>query len=490
MKDLYQKLWLPTMTECVDLVLSLSSGFLKNPIQNSWFSIKLQAENTNLQNLQKTCYQSQQCLLPEIMELDQQNIENKEFKRKNKKKKKKKKKVKSKDDNEFNSIKLRIYPDIKQKQLLNKWFGATRFIYNKCLNYINTNRGQENLYKLKNLRNLFINNKNYETENKWMDEIPYDIRDESVRDLLKNFNSNFKKNTGFNIKYKSKKSINSINVLSKHWASKTGMYSKVFKNLKAERVLPKHLEYTCRILKNELNKYYICIPRPIEKILKTSENQTCLKKNLKTPRKCRVCSIDPGIITFATIYDIQGYSIKWGDKDIENLARLLHYKNKLQSRINKSKIHKIRYSYKKAYKRLSIRIKNLVEDCHKKLAKWLCQNYDVILIPKLSFHNLSKLNRKHKAKLAVWSQCSFVDRLIHKSKSYKDCKVIEIKEDYTSKTCGNCGFVKNNLYNSRTYCCDRCHSVLDRDVNGSRCGLLKYLTEHKEFERTLWPSTC
>ncbi|RHZ62220.1 hypothetical protein Glove_341g17 [Diversispora epigaea] len=45
---------------------------------------------------------------------------------------------------------------------------------------------------------------------------------------------------------------------------------------------------------------------------------------------------------------------------------------------------------------------------------------------------------------------------------------------YTSKTCGNCGFIKKNLGESKTFRCDSCDLVIDRDVNGARNILLKH----------------
>ena len=33
------------------------------------------------------------------------------------------------------AIKVRLYPNIEQKIILNKHFGSTRFVYNKALNF-------------------------------------------------------------------------------------------------------------------------------------------------------------------------------------------------------------------------------------------------------------------------------------------------------------------------------------------------------------------
>ena len=112
---------------------------------------------------------------------------------------------------------------------------------------------------------------------------------------------------------------------------------------------------------------------------------------------------------------------------------------------------------------------------HKKLAKWLCENYSKIYIPRLNFHKMKKLNSKEKAKMASLNQCAFVDRLIWKSREFK-CKIYEVPEDYTSKTCSNCGSLKTEL-KGRTYNCKCCNKIFDRDINASKNIMLRYLTE-------------
>lgn len=108
---------------------------------------------------------------------------------------------------------------------------------NRTLNYINTeyNKSKEDriekVLDIKILRSKFVNDINYETENVWMKTIPYDVRDEAVRDLLNNFLSNFAKkklNPNHVFKFKCKKDkINSLCVLTKHWNKKRSKcYSK------------------------------------------------------------------------------------------------------------------------------------------------------------------------------------------------------------------------------------------------------------------------
>ena len=73
----------------------------------------------------------------------------------------------------------------------------------------------------KDLRAKCLNEVNFkDTDLKWVLETPYDIRDESMIDLLKAYKSNFakEKKGKFKMKYRSRKqSSQSIVIHAKHW---------------------------------------------------------------------------------------------------------------------------------------------------------------------------------------------------------------------------------------------------------------------------------
>jgi IS605 OrfB family transposase len=362
---------------------------------------------------------------------------------------------------------IQVYFNPEQKKTLKKWLGVTRFIYNKCLAIIR----ETNNTTLKFLRSKVINNENYINENQWMLEYNYDLRDEALQDLLKNIKSNKAKKKLFKIHFKRRKDEYikgaSLSILAKHWNRKRGFYSDIFNNrIKTNEQLPEKMMYTSRLLKTATGKYYISLPLPLD------ENQI-------NDKESSVLFIDPGSKVFLTGYDPSGKIIIFGKDDIGRIARLLHYKRKLQSKEMCKTINgKIKKRYRKAKLRIGEKITNLVNDMHKKLAKWLCSNYTRVYIPKLNFHNMKKLNKKEKSKLASLKHCNFVDRLKNKSREY-NCKIIEVKEDYTSKTCSNCGYLKNDL-KGRVYKCDSCEMVFDRDMNASKNIMLKYINEAKK----------
>ena len=66
----------------------------------------------------------------------------------------------------------------------------------------------------------------------------------------------------------------------------------------------------------------------------------------------------------------------------------------------------------------------------------------------------------------------FIERLkYHMKKHNKNLKIVT--EEYTSKTCGNCGCLDHKLGNKDIFECLNCNLIIDRDTNGARNILLK-----------------
>jgi len=445
--EISKQLWLPTKTDCVDLDLNSSNGCLNKQIQNSWFSIQLQKpmmNHTCPENLQMTCLQSPITLLQKTMDYDLQEINEN---------------VKNLKPQAERSIKMKVYPSLDQKETLKQWFGASRYIYNKILHYFKTT--SKPCFTKKFLRSQFINNDAYRSHDSWMLDVPYDVRDEALSDVLHNYKTNFakykKSQKSFNISYRCKKKYNSMNILSKHWSHKTGLYAKTYNNWKYEgkQDVP-DIKYTSRLILTPLKEYYLCIPKPIQLRCESQRSQKS------------VIALDPGVRTFLTGYDINNKTIEIGKNDIARLSRLTHHKRKLQ-KYNKPNI-------KKASLRLSKKIKNLVTDLHRKVIKWLCMNYKHVYIPKLNFHTFPRMRKKQRSKMSLLNHASFIDKLVEKQKEFPWCNIQVVGEAFTSKTCTNCGYIKYNLHSNKLFSCDECNIQIDRDINGARNILLKSLS--------------
>lgn len=146
----------------------------------------------------------------------------------------------------------------------------------------------------------------------------------------------------------------------------------------------------------------------------------------------------------------------------------------------------------RAGRRIQERIRNLVNEMHCKLVKWLVTNFDLVLLPKFETqsmcqknevvhedgtrHKTRKINGKVARAMYTWSHYRFQQRLLHKIREYPQCRVVICDEDFTSKTCGHCGFVHEKLGGNKTFKCPSCRVSLDRDVNGARNIFLRYMT--------------
>ena len=93
--------------------------------------------------------------------------------------------------------------------------------------------------------------------------------------------------------------------------------------------------------------------------------------------------------------------------------------------------------------RIHKRIRCLVNDCHYKLAKWLCENYRIILL--LEFRTQGMVRRGQRR---IGSKTH-----IHKAREYPWCRVVICTEEYTSKTCGSCGYIHKKLGGSKVFSC-------------------------------------
>lgn len=278
------------------------------------------------------------------------------------------------------SRKIKLYPSEEERTKLNKWMGTCRWIYNKCLEISNNSKDMKKTQK--DFRTYIVNSIHYENENQWVLDTPYDVRDDAAADLLRAFKSNFQKKrsgqiSNFMIHFKRRKDKKDhFTLRCKHWKQKKGDFAFI-KNIKSAEKLPDNLDYDSIVFKNALNEYYLCIPQVLDV---RGENQAPKHSGC-------VVALDPGIITFQSTFDTNGYVSKWGTGDVKRITRLCLAYDKLQSKWTLTN-HKKRYKYKKAGRRIQKKIRNLVDDLHKKLCLWLCRNYRAILLPSFETKSL------------------------------------------------------------------------------------------------------
>jgi len=284
---------------------------------------------------------------------------------------------------------------------------------------------------------------------------------------------------------------------------------KVLKNMKDTY---SQMNHDFQLTKKVGKGYFFVVSLPLEFRERRQENQ--------------VCSIDPGVRTFATVYNVEGRVEQWANqmcKKDSKLYNLLLQKDNIRSRIDKKKDRMVKIleetalpleelgnlrklnnqikSLKKTFVKKQHRISGLVKELHCKLVKDLLDNNQVVLYPDFCVSQMVRKTKKKlkeeergdktgikvkrkigKAtvrKLLAYKFFQFKQRLLFKKQEYQGSRVIICTEEYTSKTCGQCGVINETLGASETFSCKTCGFSIGRDFNGARNILNKWLTEHR-----------
>ena len=312
----------------------------------------------------------------------------------------------------------------------------------------------------------------------WIMDTDSDFRGGAIRECIHDYKSAFAKyhnnDKPFEMSFRSKRrelsNGCSFAIPSKHWnkEKREGWFALLPKKLRcldkrSGNKLPSTIKYAARLKRYPGNKYFICIPQAAP-VLKPSKNNLLV--------------IDPGYRTCFTGINFRDNVLEEIGKSVsETISLKLARMNKLRSLIDKATRHRTRYHLKRAWLKASLKVSNLMDDLHKASAKYMCENFSTILIPKLDFHNFRNIPKRIKSMAARVSHCSFVDCLINKSKQYTNCNVFVVDEAYTSKTCSRCGCMHHKLGPSKVFVCPKCNVTLDRDENAVYNILMKALSD-------------
>ena len=312
----------------------------------------------------------------------------------------------------------------------------------------------------------------------WIMDSASDFRGGAVRECIFDYKSAFSRycddNKPFKMSFRSKhQEISngcSFAVPSKHWNNEEherwfALLPKKLRclNKRSGNKLPSTIKYAARLKRYPGNKYFICIPMPAP-VLK--------------PSKDNLLVIDPGYRTCFTGINFRDNVLEEiGNSVSEKISLKLAYVNKLRRKVALATRHRTRYHLKRLLIKASQKVSNLIDDLHKASAKYMCENFSTILIPKLNFHTFLNVSKKTKSMAARVSHCRFVDCLINKSKQYTNCNVFVVDEAYTSKTCSRCGHMHYKLGPSKVFVCPKCNVTLGRDENAVYNILMKALSD-------------
>jgi hypothetical protein len=205
------------------------------------------------------------------------------------------------------------------------------------------------------------------------------------------------------------------------------------------------------------------------------------RKPFTLPSPTSVCSIDPGSRTFATIYN-PGKQVAYGSDGGQGenvrttlLQRIQTIRNALQHARRHNQTQRVE-SLRNQEARVQRHLRGCAQHAHRTLTGHLVRNYSCVVLGKLGVGSCVRgrnLHKTAKRQLLAWNHYKFRDRLLDRQDEH--FRVIVQDESYTSKMCGKCDTIKDNLGGSAIFKCDTCGYRVNRDVNGARNILRKAL---------------
>lgn len=351
------------------------------------------------------------------------------------------------------AFKYRIYPNKKQKELIQKTFGCVRFVYNYYLDIriklyeksketLTYNKCSNDLTKLKK-------------ELEWLKEVDSTALQSSLKDLDNAYQKFFKEHSGYpkfkskkthRFSYKCKYANNNITYFNNRIKlPKLGLVKTRDKQIPQGRILN-------ATISQEPNGHYYC--------------SLCCT-NIEMPQYQETnknIGIDLGICDFAIFSD--GTKInnpkfyKQSEKKLAKLQRSLSRKTIGSSNWNKARIK---------VAKLQKHISNQRNDFLHKLTTELVKDYDVIAIEDLDVKSMKETDNSTRNKRVgdvSWSE--FRRQLTYKSQWYGR-KLSVVNRYYSSSqichVCGNRDSKKSE--DIRYWTCPHCNSGLDRDINAA-----------------------
>ncbi len=457
-QEMSNLLWSHTKIDSQDLASICSNGSTPNTLVKSWFSTKLN-HLPNKKWLRTSC-QSSTVSQPDCMDSESIHLK---------------------------SQKIRIYPEKNLHLIWKPWLAASRYCFNRAIAY-QRKHGYISKY---DLRKVVLNSDLPD----WIKESPYHLKVNAIYDAHAAFKASRKSGTKQQEagKFRSiRDRIQSIKFRVEDFNKGTWLPSVTKKlNFQASEQIPTtNVEYQ---QKQKGGTYKTCVREqswnaetqlvydkkrwfavfPIEFKLETSNSQS-------------IIALDPGVRSFLTGFDGEKF-VDIGHRDItrifrlgQHIDKLISTKTALTGRSNKYK----RQRLNKKINRLFIMIRNLIDEVHKKVAKWLTTEYRVIFLPTFESSQMVAKSGKKKRKLHTktvrqmlnWAHYRFKQTLkFHALK--RGATVIDVTEEYTSKTCTKCGHVHQSLGGSKHFKCPHCGHSIPRDWNGALGIFLKALRD-------------
>ena len=352
------------------------------------------------------------------------------------------------------AYKYRIYPNKKQKILIQKTFGCCRFVYNQTLAYRKTMYESLKKSMSKISCNNYVNQV-LKIEYEWLKEVDKFALSNSVYNMDSAYQKFFKEHTGYP-KFKSKR--NNKKSYSTNYTNNNIEVSFDTNRIK----LPKlkwikavlHRKFTGKIKSATVSqtpsgKYFV--PVLVE------------KESTPLPSTGAMVGIDLGIKDLLITSD--------GEK-FDNIRTTQKYENKL-AREQRKLSHKVKGSSNYNKQRIKVariyeRIRNTRLDNLHKISHKLISENQVIVSEDLSISNMLQ-NHNLARSISDCGWYELIRQLTYKA-SWNNRKYIKIDRFVpSSQMCSVCGYINSDTkdLSVREWICPECGTVHDRDINAA-----------------------
>ena len=258
------------------------------------------------------------------------------------------------------------------------------------------------------------------------------------------------------VRFRSRKNPRQTFTVQAGCVSDRGIYrSKLGDMQMAEKLPTPENRNICR-LSLRYGQYHLSVPYD-EKLPPERENQA------------RVVALDPGVRSFLTWYCTDSVG-KIGEGAFFRIQRLCERLDDLLSRAAKSPSRR-RRNMRRAVNRMRLRIENLVAELHRQAARFLVNNFDVILLPTFETSEMVERGRRRIRSKTVRNLLSLAHYrfklfLRHKAAETRAI-VLDVSEAYTTKTVSWTGELQENLGGASVVVAQD-GERMDRDYNGAR----------------------
>ena len=278
------------------------------------------------------------------------------------------------------------------------------------------------------------------------------------------------------VRFRSRKNPRQTFTVQANCVSDLGIYrSKLGDMQMAEKLPVPENRNICR-LSMRYGQYHLSVPYD-EKLPHARENQA------------RVVALDPGVRSFLTWYCADSVG-KIAEGAFFRIQRLCERLDDLMSRAAKSPSRK-RRNMRRAANRMRLRIENLVQELHRQTARFLADNFDVILLPTFETSEMVERGRRRIRSKTVRNLLSLAHyrfKLFIRHKAAEaGVTVLDVSEAYTTKTVSWTGEVLENL-GGASVVVGQDGDRMDRDHNGARGIYLRALGDIPALRA--WLSEC